>query len=104
MNNLLYYLPISESLFKKETAADDKFNELGKHVQNGWPATKEEVPTIISQYWNFRDEITIIDGLLFKAHKLVVPKTLQASMLELIHEAHPSKCVKVELEKCCYFG
>lgn len=47
-------------LFQKETATDSELNELIKHVQNGYPDTKEEVSQRMLPYWNFRDEITLI--------------------------------------------
>lgn len=89
INSLLCYLPISEErrkLFQKETATDNELSELTKHVQNGWPDTKEVVSPRMLLYRNFRDKITLIDGLLIKPHKFVVQQTLRESMLELINE------------------
>ena len=42
----------------------------------------------LRQYWSYTDELTCLDGLLFKGDKLIVPETLQSVMLELIHETH----------------
>lgn len=59
-----------------------------KTVLFRWPDDKVELSPLILKYWNIRDEISCIDGLLFKSHKLVVPKSLQSQMLDKIHESH----------------
>ena len=49
------------------------------------------------RYWNFRDEISCIDGLLYKSHKLIVPtcNSLKSEMLDVIHQSHLGivKCI-----------
>ena len=57
-------------------------------VLKGWPQRKEQVPPIIRPYWNFRDEITYVEEMLFKGQKLIVPKSLRKEMLAIIHESH----------------
>jgi hypothetical protein len=42
----------------------------------------------MTPYWSFRDEISCVDGLLFKSHKLIIPKSMQQQMLKKIHESH----------------
>jgi hypothetical protein len=42
----------------------------------------------LEKYWNFRDEITVLDGLLYKSQRIMVPKTLQREMLVKLHESH----------------
>jgi hypothetical protein len=44
--------------------------------------------TGLQKYWNFRDEITVLDGLLYKSQRIMVPKTLQREMLVKLHESH----------------
>jgi transposase InsO family protein len=57
-------------------------------VLEGWPTEKTNLATDLRVYWNFRDEISVIDGLLFKGPKVIVPFSLRAQMLEKIHEGH----------------
>lgn len=37
---------------------------------------------------NYRDEISVVEGILFKGERLIVPTSLRAEMLKLIHEGH----------------
>ncbi|VDI06076.1 Hypothetical predicted protein [Mytilus galloprovincialis] len=88
---LLAYLPISQQMydtFQKSTAEDFELKELTKTVIEGWPLDKSELVKIMTPYWTFRDEISCVDGLLFKSHKLIVPKSMQREMLNKIHESH----------------
>ena len=89
--NILRYLPVSEEnmrRFQAETETDSVLTKLKEIILSGWPNSKKHVVKELQPYWNFRDELSVVDSLIFKAHKLVVPKSLQTEMLEKIHEAH----------------
>ena len=95
--NIVYTLPISESkleTFKDETAKDPSLQELKTTVEKGWPESKSRVSPRISPYWNYRDKISTYDGIMFKGEKVIVPKTMQREMLEIIHSSH------LGMEKC----
>ena len=79
--NFLEYLSVSENKyeqFKKETENDTELQSLRKVVMNGWPEEKKEIPNELTKYWNYPDEISCIDGIMFKNHKLMVPKQMRA--------------------------
>ena len=43
-------------------------------------------------YWNYRNEISIYDGIMFKGEKVIVPKSMQREMLTLIdHSSQKSR-------------
>ncbi|VDI61900.1 Hypothetical predicted protein [Mytilus galloprovincialis] len=63
-------LPISSrkiAEIKDATEADENLRKLSSVVVSGWPNSKEMLPDDIQYYWKFRDEITVIDGLLCKS-------------------------------------
>ena len=39
-------------------------------------------------FWNFRDELSVEDGLILKVQRIILPKSLHAAALEHIHYAH----------------
>ena len=89
--NLTSYLPISPEQyerFKKATREDEELQELRKVVIEGWPKIKYEVSHRLRVYWSVREEISCVDGLLFKSHTLIVPTVLRAEMLKIIHASH----------------
>ena len=50
----------------------------------------------LQPYWNYRDEITIEDGILFKNRKILIPEKLKSEYLERIHSRHQGidKCLE----------
>ena len=89
--NYLTFLPVSKDnqlKIKNATKQDEEMQILRDTVLKGWPQRKDQVPPIIRPYWNFRDETTFVEEMLFKGQKLIVPKSLRKEMLAIIHESH----------------
>ncbi|XP_033121922.1 uncharacterized protein K02A2.6-like [Anneissia japonica] len=60
--------------FQRCTAAE--LNELHTIILKGWPDTREETPHAIRQYWNTRNELSVVDGIVYKGMRIVVPPTM----------------------------
>ncbi|XP_022800929.1 uncharacterized protein K02A2.6-like [Stylophora pistillata] len=73
---------------KQETAKDPVLASLCNVITSGWPAERKEAPEQLRQYWSFRDEISIYDGVAYRSHQVIVPSTLREEMLQKIHKAH----------------
>ena len=89
--HLIAHLPVSDVMYKQiqtETAKDADLTELMETVLNGWPNNKDDLPSSARPYWTFRDELSCIDGILYKSEKIVIPKSLRKKMLAVIHEPH----------------
>ena len=54
----------------------------------GWPDTKEQVPLTVRDYWNFREELTLHNGVLFKNQRIIIPHSLRSEMLARLHSSH----------------
>ena len=52
-----------------------------------WPNVRS-VPESIHPFWNYRDELAVEDGLIFKAHKLVIPSSQKHEFLKDLHVDH----------------
>jgi len=59
-----------------------------EYVLKGWPLEKDQVDELAKEYWSYKEELSVEDGLLFKSDRIVVPRSLRAEMLEEIHGAH----------------
>ena len=77
-----------------ETKRDPELQQLHKVVMNGWPQTKERTPMETRPYWNYRDEISCYEGLMFKGDRIIIPQSLRPEILQRIHAAH------LGIEKC----
>ena len=73
---------------REETSKDTTLQLLTKYIPNGWPVDRKKIPKELHPYWNYRDEIFMEDGILLKAHRILILHTLCMEMLDLIHEAH----------------
>ena len=74
--------------FKHASAEDPVLQVLGEMIRRGWPERKSEVPESIHACFDFRDELTIQDQLVFKGHCLVVPAALRKEMMAAVHASH----------------
>ena len=59
-----------------------------------WPDQKSEVPKHITPYVNFCDEIVIVDCILLKGTRIIIPETIRKEVLRQLHIGHLS------MEKC----
>ena len=61
---------------RQETAKDPVLAALQTVVTNGWPSERKEAPKELTVYWNFRDELSVYDDVLYKSHQVMVPASL----------------------------
>lgn len=80
--------------FIDESQKDEEIQLLIKFTNSGWPMNKTKLPNIVKPYFSFADELNVINGLVFKGERLVVPKVLRKMVLDKIHYAH------LGIEKC----
>ena len=70
------------------TTADPTLNQLRHYIFHGWPVQKRQLPEPVQHYWNCREELAIEDGLIFNAHRLVIPTSQRADYLKDLHAGH----------------
>ena len=69
--DMVEFLPITAERLaelREKTERDESLQQLKQVIRNGWPDRKEEVPAEIRNYFHFREELTIQDGILFKGN------------------------------------
>ena len=74
--------------FQRATIEDPVLQKVSSLCHTGWPRGAKNVPIDVRKYWNIRDELHVVDGIVFKIDCIVVPASLRQSMLVLIHESH----------------
>ena len=97
--NQVDYMRLSEGThqqIKQCTVADAALQSLMNTIMTGWPQTKEEVPVCNHEYWNYKEELTVQDGVLFKGMKVIVPTPMRPQMIARVHSSHlgPDACVR----------
>lgn len=73
--NVICTLPVS----------DASLQQLMKLAEEGWPNKKNKVLNQCLPFWNFHDQISFSDGVLFKGEKIIIPRSMQAEILKIIH-------------------
>ena len=79
---------------KRKTLSDSVLMALKEYIFSGWPEKRSLCPSHLHPYWNYRDELHCVDGLILKCDRIVVPKVLQEEALKQLHYAHQGS------EKC----
>ena len=68
-------------MFQKETASDEAISLLKLYVMHGWPSTEKDCTELVWPYYTFKEEISFIDGMLFKGQRLIFPNALRYKTL-----------------------
>ena len=59
--------------FRSCTNSNETSQVVMDYVLTGWPADKAQVDELAREYFSYREELSVEDGLLFKKDRLVVP-------------------------------
>ena len=76
-----------ESL-QEETKADSTLAALTYLIITGWPDSMQDLPEHLHPYWCFRDELTIVNGLVMKGNRVVVPASTSTETLNRLQDGH----------------
>ena len=81
-------------IIHEETGKDPTIKILMHYISTGWPCEWRRLPQELHLYWNFREDLSVKDGLVTKSSRLLIPSTLRWKVMEQIHDGHQS------MEKC----
>lgn len=91
VHSVLSTLPVSDSRLeqiRKLTAEDASLQTLCGLIIDGWPQERRKVSKTVQDFWHVRDELCILEGIVFKGDKIFIPHALRREMLQKIHEGH----------------
>ena len=78
----------------EETRKDPMLKLLMLYISNGWPCEWKQLPQELHASWNYREDMSIEDGIATKGHRILIPSMLQRKALQQIHKGHQG------VEKC----
>ena len=70
------------------TREDSVLCELIETIIVGWPENIKQVPTDIRQYWSYRDELAVENGVILKGERVFIPEPLRKETLNILHTGH----------------
>jgi hypothetical protein len=89
--NMMQYLPISKdrlAAIKTATENDYACRALKEVILEGWPESKQDMAPEVTPYFAYRDEMTVIDGIILRGERVVIPRDMRKTMKEKIHSSH----------------
>ena len=97
--NVLTYTAIEErekTELLNETDKDAELQALKMVISKGWPKKRRSLAPDLQPYWNYRDKLTIEDGILMKGQKIIIPTSLKQQYIDKIHTGHTGigSCLK----------
>ena len=76
---------------RKSTVQDNQLTRLSRYINTGFPCDKKNLLTDLQEFWNFRDTLSIENGLITCGSRIIVPHEMRVEMLQYIHEGHQGK-------------
>ena len=71
-----------------ETDKDPMMQALKHQIIKGWPHSRSECNKNLQDFWNYRDELSVLDGLVLKGSCIVIPESCRDEILDQLHEGH----------------
>ena len=75
---------------------DSTIQKLHGVIREGVPDKQSELPVLIRDFFPFRDELVIEEGILFKGNRIYVPASVREEILQRIHASHirSNSCIR----------
>ena len=68
--------------------------------KKGWSDDRRRCPQFVKPFWNYSDELWLMEGLVFKGERIVIPSSLRKDMLKLIHRGYMGMAKWKRIELC----
>ena len=96
VHGVMSCVPIRDPLLlriRQATAKDEILQKVMDFMFSGWPSSLENNLDLL-QLFHLRQELTIIDGLLVRGTRIVIPSSLREEIISLLHVGHQgvTKC------------
>lgn len=88
---LIANTPFSDSkltLVREATQRDQECELIRHYILAGWPRYKKDLHDIVKKHWSYKEELQLIDGVIFKNHLVYIPRELRGEMISRVHEGH----------------
>ena len=91
--------PIDNQRIKEAASVDITYNTLKNMVYRGWPDQRKQCPTELHEYWNFRCDLVLDDGLVLKGNRTIIPEALRKDVLTTLHTGHQGETKTILLAR-----
>ena len=82
-------LSFSQMQKLQQLTNEDPSSQLLKHyITDGWPLTADECQEAVRKYFSFQDELCIINSLILKGRRIMIPESHRQISLAKLHTSH----------------
>ena len=78
--------PYKLECIRQESEHDPQMLMLKKLIIQGWPKDIKQCPMPLHSYWNFRDKLSLLDGVIVKGMRIVIPMKFRPELLSLLYD------------------
>ena len=78
----------TENNLRVETEKDTTLTALHNVIVHGWPENRANVLPFLRPYWNYREERSVQNGIIYKGTQVLVPQSMHREMFRKIHANH----------------
>ena len=90
---------------RRDTLTDQTLKRVAEVITAGWPRSIDQLPQLVRPYWTWRDELTILDGILYKGTRIIIPKSFTTRCYRQIAFQPPrNSCHTTPCQKCSVLG
>ena len=91
VHSVISSFPISTERLKQlelETLNDRTLQRVASYITQGWPKSRNHLSPELKPYYSLRDELTVVNNLILKSNKIVIPSSLINEMKQILHTGH----------------
>ena len=88
---------------QRETAIDMQLMQLKDCIIDGFPRSKHECTELICDFNDYKESLSIINGLVLKDKHIVIPTNLRDNAMATLHSSHMGIVKTKERASPCMF-
>ena len=59
-----------------------------EYITRGWPKKRSGLQEDLKCFWSCREELSVIDGVIYKGERPVIPASMPKGILKQLHKSH----------------
>ena len=79
---------VNWEMVRNHSEQDQTLSDLAQFILEGFPDRKSKLPEQLWEFWDYRESLSMVDGVILCGQKIVIPVKLQPDILEILSSAH----------------
>jgi len=72
-------------------------------ITSGWPNKLFQLPEEVKPHYSYKDELAVLDGIIYKGTRLVVPIAARGEILNKLHTSHQGTAATIRRARNAVF-